>query len=199
MDSTQAIAIIEKNIKENLRHADYLRTVALAEKYFKLITGQGIDTLLQRFNPRESKELFEQRVRLTIAITPEIIGSVMKPFRKVARTTPLVQRFEPVKDLAEETAGQMSDVIKDRVKNFYGADAGQDGLDYYLETRFTDLSFTDPNAWIVIESDAFDSNKEKAKPRPFEVASHEAYNFSIRNNMVEWLLVGQKIILVRFN
>ncbi len=197
MDLIQANAIIKDNIKQNLRHPDYTRTVELAEKYYKLITGDKIDTLLKRFNPRESKELFEQRVRLTIAITPEIIGSVLKPFRKVARTTPLVNRFEPVKDLPDETAGQMSDVIKDRVKNFYGADAGQDGLDYFLETRFTDLSFTDPNAWIVVESDPFNPDIEKAKPRPFEVSSREALNFNIRNNMVNWLLVGQDIMMIK--
>jgi hypothetical protein len=197
MDITQARQIIEENIKYNYRHADYQHTVDLAYKYFKLITGKNIDTLLARFNPRESAELFEQRKRLTIAITPEIIGSIIKPFRKVARTTPLVQRREPLKDQADAVATDITEIMDDRVKNFYGSDAGNDGLDYFLETRFTDLSFTDPNAWIVVEFDPFDPINEKAKPRPWEVPAANAYNFKIRNNMTEWLLVGETIMMMK--
>jgi hypothetical protein len=66
-------------------------------------------------------------------------------------------------------------------------------LDYWIQNRFVDLSFIDPNSWIVIEFDPFDSNIEKAYPRPFEVTSKQAVNFSILNNKVQWLVVETEI------
>jgi hypothetical protein len=195
MNFIEARQILDENIKANRRHKDYPRTTDLADKYFKLITGNNIDSLLKRFNPRESEELFKQRVALTIAITPEIINSIMKPFAKVSRTTPLAARIDVKKDTPEETKNQILEVFNDRIKNFYGSDAGIDGLDYFLRNRFLELTFTDPNAWIVIEFDAFNSVNEKARPRPFEVSAKEAINFSIKNNRPEWLLVCNDITM----
>ena len=49
------------------------------------------------------------------------------------------------------------------------------GFETWLKTRFVELSFGDPNGFIVIEWDAVGVN-ETIKPRPFEVSqSRYAY------------------------
>ena len=44
-----------------------------------------------------------------------------------------------------------------------------EGFETWLKTRFVELSFGDPNGFIVIEWDAVGVN-EAIKPRPFEVS-----------------------------
>jgi len=62
-----------------------------------------------------------------------------------------------------------------------------------METRFVDLSFSDPNAFIVIEFNEFDPTTEKAKPFPVEVSSKEAINYKYVNNVLKYLLVEKSM------
>lgn len=185
MTKEQAYSQLLETITNDNKHADYPRVTALAEDYRILITGKDIATKLKRFNPREDEEMFKQRVALTIATTPAVASSIKKPFNKVPRTQPVTRKITAKEKTGEAAVAE----IEDRIKKFYGAENNIGGLDYYLQNRFVDLSFRDPNSWIVIEFDAFDPNTEKASPRPFEVMAKDAINFSIRNNIVEWLIV----------
>jgi hypothetical protein len=191
MEVKDALIILLKNIEKDLNHQDYKRVTELANDYRFFITGKGIDKRLKRFNPREDDIMFQQRCQLTIPITPAATASLITPFYKVARTKPLIERITASK----KTNNKNQSEVLERMLSFYGSDSNDNGVDYFLKNRFVELSFWDPNAWVVIEFDAFDSKKEKARPRPFEVSSEEAVNFSIKNNTAEWLIVKQKIKL----
>lgn len=196
MDFTQANEKLTKLIKENIKHKHFDHVTKLAKDYKILITGKGMKDKLQRFNPRESELMFDQRLRLTIAITPAIIHSLMKAFYKVPKTNPLSAKVEMSKEAEGDTSKAVEEVT-DRMRKYYGTDSTADGLDYFLQNRFMELTFMDPNSFIVTEWDAFDEKKEKPKPRPFEVSSEEALNFSFVNNTLEWLHVGIKIKMVK--
>jgi hypothetical protein len=195
MDAVIARGILQRNIEQELKHPDYDHVVKLAGKYRKLITGSEIQDLLKRFNPRESEEMFKQRVNLSIAITPAIAHSVMKPFYKVPRTTPLVAKFKADKD-QEKEGNAIEEEIQQRYDGFYGSDSNTGGVDYFLQNRFMELSFMDPNSWIVIEFDPFDPETEKAMPRPFEVSAKQAVHFDNTNNNPQWLQVDLDIKMI---
>lgn len=189
MEVKDALIILLKNIEKDLKHQDHERVTKLAGDYRFYITGKDIAKRLKRFNPREDETMFQQRCNLTIPVTPAATSSLIKPFYKVARTKPLIDRITSTK----KKDNKVQEEIIDRMKSFYGSDSNDNGVDYFLKNKFVELTFWDPNAWIVIEFDAFDSKKEKARPRPFEVSCDEAVNFSIKNNSAEWLIVKQAI------
>ena len=182
-----ALQILLTTVKDEVRHLDYPRVTQLADTYYMYITGKGIDAVLQQFNPREDEIMFKQRIALTIPITPACLSSVKKPFNKVPRTPPVTKKITS-KNEKEKNSPAVKE-IENAIANFYGGDNNVGGLDYFLQNRFVDMGWNDPNAWVVVEFDAFDSTKEKAKPRPFEVSSKQAINFNIVNNIVQWLIV----------
>jgi hypothetical protein len=85
MELTAAYTLTNRLIVTGETHADFERVTNLAETYRIYITGLDIDKKLVQYVPREDKELFEQRVRLTKSITPAVASSVRQPFNKVAR------------------------------------------------------------------------------------------------------------------
>ena len=57
-----------------------------------------------------------------------------------------------------------------------------------MKTRFKDLTFADPNAWIVNEWDAVEAD-QIIEPHPYEVSSRQAVNFKLDNEELLWLFV----------
>lgn len=190
MTAADGYKILIDTIKNDRKHPDYKRVTELADTYQMLITGNGIDMELKRFNPREDEVMFNQRKQLTIAITPAVVSSLKKPFNKVPRTQPVTRKISAISDKNKKAVVE----IEERIKSFYGSDNNIGGLDYYLQNRFTDLSFKDPNAWVIIEFDTFNSETEKAKPRPFEALSKQAINYQLTNNIIDWLIVELDIV-----
>lgn len=192
MDLLDATTLAKTLAKSGERHQDYDRVVKLADEYMTLITGEEMDRLLMQFIQRESKEMFDQRKRLTQAITPAVASSIMKPFYKVSRNDKVRKRFDfksPDKNKS----------IEEMIKGFYGSKKRKTrGLDYWLKTRFVELSFHDPNAWIVTEWDAPEAN-EIPSPHPFEVTSKEAVNFKFYNEELKWLFVKLEIEFEKLN
>src|SRR5699024_8582706 len=122
-------------------HQDYSRVVKLAEEYETLITGENMDRMMSQLVQRESKHMFDQRKRLTQAITPAVASSIMKPCYKVSRNDKVKKRFDFGND-AKNAA------VESMVQSFYGSKRRKSrGLDYWLKTRFVELSFSDPNSW----------------------------------------------------
>lgn len=189
MLTSVAIDILVKTISKNITHADYERVKTLAKDYQMYMTGKGIKEKLKQFKPREDDILFDQRCALTIPVTPAVYSSLMRPFNKVARTKPIVDKVTA----KTKTSNKNVSEVMDRIKEFFGTETAETGLDYFLKNRFGELTFWDPNAWIVVEFDPFDPTKEKAKPRPFEVSCEKAVNFSIKNNTTEFLIVKDTI------
>lgn len=186
MDQITAKDLSKHMVRNSERHQDYDRVVDLADEYMRLITGEEVDQLLMQFVQREDATMFEQRVRLTQSITPAVASSIMKPFFKVSRNDKIRVRHDfgnPDKDRA----------VNDMIKSFYGSKRKKNrGLEYWLKTRFMELSFYDPNAWIVTEWETPEAN-EIPQPHPFEVTSREAINFKIQNDELKWLFIETAI------
>lgn len=189
LNTTQAVEVLEATIEKDLKHPFYQRTVDLAELYRKYITGKDLDSELIQFNPRENNEAFEQRKRLSSLTTPALASSIMNPFYKVPRTDRVVKKIIP----KAKGNTQLQEAIQEKLNLFYGSDNEEGGLDFWLKNRFVELSFIDPNAFIVIEFDDFDYKKEYPTAYPFEVSAEMAVNFEIENNNVDWLIVKEAI------
>lgn len=187
--SEDALIILQNTIKNDLRHKDYARVTDLFNTYKMYSTGKGIENVLKQFNPREDKVMFDQRVALTVPVTPATLSSLRKPFNKVPRTPPITNKITALKDQYKSAVAE----IEDRINKFYGSDNNIGGLDYYMQNRYVDLQWLDPNAWIMVEFDEFNPMTEKATPRPYEVSAKEAINFSIINNIAQWLIVEAAI------
>lgn len=175
---------LEDTIVNGVRHPNYDRTVKLARKYKMLITGEDFDELLLQFVRREDQEMFSQRKRITQPITPAVISAVMNPFFKVGRNNNIKIQVD-FKSASEQKAARMKTVRAE----YWGTKS----LDQYLETRFTQLSFSDPNAFIVTEFDQVPDARgvmnEIPKPRSFEVYSENAINYLYVNNVLQFLIV----------
>ena len=186
MEKIQAIELMEQMIINKDTHKDYLHTVELADKYRRIITGDEIEKQLIQFVQRENKELFDQRVRLTSSITPSVFNTIKMPFYKVARNNKVLKQIDIADDAKKTNVAKM-------MLTFFGSPRKKNkGLEYFLSTRFVDYTFTDPNAWVVIEWEAVEKTKVPT-PLPFVVHAREAVNFSIKNDVVKYLLVRNDI------
>lgn len=184
------IAIKTINLGNKGFHKDYDRVTKLADLYKKLITGEDISSLLIQFTPREDKEQFKQRVALTQLVTPAVCEKIKSPFYKVSRIDNVNKQISYKDKDTDSTAAQKKIAeIEQLMENFWGDESFED----YLETSFVDLSFSDPNAFILVEFDPFNAVSEKAKPYPLEISSKEAINFKYINNRLQFLIVRKDI------
>lgn len=181
MEIADAQKLINDLVKKKSKHQDYDVVTNLARKLQMLMTGKNSALWLRRMVNRETAEAFTQRIALTSSITPAIAASIRVPFYKVARN----QRIKTNIDVKDEAKNEQ---IKLMAKNFYGSGGRKTkGLDYWLKTRFMDLTFIDPNAWVAIEWDAPQSSADTITSRPFEISSAEAWDFKVINEKVFWL------------
>ncbi len=180
-----AVLICIDRIVNKTKHANYDRTVKLAILYEQLVTGEHHDSLIQEFFATCSAEEITKIKAVTFPITSSICNSLDFAFKKVLRTQPVLKQI----DFKGQDADKKKEVVQNALDKFY---SGND-FDYYIKTRFHDLSFRDPNSFIVTEFQAFDHKKEKAKPYPFEVYSHNAVNYEKVNGVLQFLLVEQAI------
>jgi hypothetical protein len=190
MQLADALILVKRLVLSGEKHQDYTRTVDLADTYLTYITGLGIERKLKKFVPRESDVMFTQRVELTKAITPAISSSLKTPFSKVTRNNRIKT------DIKLENNNRQASVDK-MLKGFYGAPQKKNrGLTYWMNTRFLELNFSDPNAWIVVEWDNPADDATVVQPRPFEVSAAEAVNYYAANDVVKWLFVKQEITIL---
>jgi len=181
MKLTEAQKLIREQVEGNLTHQDYKTVTELAEKNKILMTGTNMAKLLRRVASKEDPVAFIQRCTITKAITPAVAASIRVPFYKVARN----QRIRSVVDVKDPAKNEQIQIM---IKKFYGSSKRKTkGLDYWLKSRFMALTFTDPNAWVVVEWDAPESAADVIQARPFEVSSKQARNFKVINEEVYWL------------
>lgn len=195
LNQDQAKAVIEDYIVNNTVHQDYNHCVEYARRMKRWVTGRGIELDLRRYVPREDDAAFEQRCNLTKSITPALIASAMKPFKKVVKNDRVVKEIKPLNPNKTNTKPINAAILamQDSMDRFYGSDDYDGGLDYWLKTRFFELTQSDPNTFIVIETESDPLNVNQLKPYPFEVNSEMAVNFDIDNNNVDWLECKQDI------
>jgi len=185
IDNIVGLSLLIGTIQHKIYHPDYLRTLNIAKDYKTYVTGDGIEAKLKQFNPRESDELFKQRVRLTQAITPDIANSIMNPMHKVGRT--------PASISIDWTKEEGKDLKLNELLQVSGKFYGNESVNDYLSSRLPELDSTDPNSFIVVEFservDPLNPESEKANPYPFEVSSMEAINYKFLNNNLLYLVV----------
>ena len=186
MDFTKPILRAVTLAKTEQAHKNHGRVKDLADEYLANITGEGIEKYLKQFVVRESEQMFAQRVALTNSINPAVANSLMKPFYKVSRNNSVARAYD-FKDekINKKVEIMLNDFNGDKIDNTAG-------FETWLKTRFVELSFGDPNGFIVIEWDAVGVN-ETIKPRPFEVSSHEAINYEYKGAELQWLFVKNAI------
>lgn len=177
----QGIRRLLEVVKKDIRHTYYQRTVDKADLYRKLVTGEGMETLLKRFAKRESEELFKQRKEITQHVIRSVVKNLMDVFYKVPRSN--YQRI-----LTYQSANDQSSQATE-LENVLAKFWGTESLDDYLSTRFIELNAVDPNAFVVLEFASTDGLTERVQPYPFEVASKDAVDFLYENHILQYLIV----------
>ena len=167
-------------------HPNYGRVVDLARLYKQLITGEEQTELIKQYFDGEDTKQIAKIEKITNSITGAVCSALMSAFKKVSRTKPIVKKFDFIQAEDEKKAE-----LQKALELYY---AGSD-LDHYLTTRFDDLAFLDPNAFIVTEFIADPSNKVKPAPYPFEVTSEQAVNYSFDNGLLQFLLVENGLMV----
>ena len=190
MDFTEKLTKFKKKKSSNKKHADYQRTVDLAKEYKAHVSGVGIDDYLKRFAKREDEEMFEQRKRLTNSISQSVASSLQKPFYKVARNKNVKKKFTLKGDKTRE------EIVQKMILGFYGTnELNTKGLDFWLKNRFIELTFTDPNAFVVIEWEAKPENVP-LEPYPYEVNSIDAYDYIYKHGVLNELFTRQSETII---
>jgi hypothetical protein len=179
MDKIEGYDLLKKIVDKEIVHQDYERVTTLAGKYYKLKTGDGIESLLQQIETRTTEEEFEQIKRIYRSIIPSTLNSTKMPFLQAARTDP--NMTIDFTDGADVKVGELQDYI-----DTYWGDKS---LDKYLEYAFVDYNYIDPNAFLITEFDAFDARVEKASPYPFIADSTQSIVFEYKNEILQYLVV----------
>ena len=186
MDKETGFELLKKVIKDEVYHQDYKRVIELADKYYKMKTGDDITKLLEKIVTRETEDEFKQRENISKSVVPSILNSTQLPFQKALRKTPLLR------ELIYETGDKTLEL-----EEFIGHFWGEKSLEEYLEYSVIDYNYIDPNAFLITEFDAFDPNKEKASPYPFIATSTDAIMFEFKNENLQYLIVKLPIKFMR--
>jgi hypothetical protein len=183
MELTAALALLTKQIAEQIYHCDYDRTVKQANTGFAFATGKGLDGYLRRFNRRETPEMFQQRLELGIQYIDSIWSTLEQPLYDAANSDRIRFRVN-VGDARQQQN------VETMMREFYGSpNRDSRGLAAFMSSRFVDISTYDPNAWIVVEWDQEPTLTTPIKPRPFIVYADMAMNFKVVNGVTKWLFV----------
>ena len=180
MDKNEGLELLTVIIDKELRHQDYDRVVDLADLYYKLKTGDGIEELLHKIETRVTDEEFEQIKTIYASIIPATLNSTKMPYMKAARKQPIVRKID-----FQESAEKKKLELESFISTYWG----DKSLEKYLEYAFVDYNYIDPNAFLITEFDEFNPNKEKAKPYPFIASSAEAIDFKYKNEILQYLVV----------
>lgn len=178
VSSNDLIARLAQIIKNKERHPDYKRVCDLSQLYTRLVTGEDMQPLMRQFTRRENEEQFRQRVDITQHITKTVSQNIIEPFYKVPRSNS-VQRNITYGDNDPEKLKSLND----KLNTFWG----DESLDGFMNNRWIEMNFVDPNAFIVVEWKPFDNTVERASPYPFEVSSQEAIMFEYFNKKLVYL------------
>lgn len=186
MDIAQKLERFKKMIKSKKKHGDYQRTVDLSKEYKAHVSGVGLGDYLKRFNKREDEEMFAQRKRLTNSISQSVAASLMKPFNKVSRNKNIKNKFSLKSDKVRE------EVVKQMTAGFYGTnELNTKGVDYWLRNRFIELTFTDPNAFLMIEWTPKPVD-QVVEPYPYEISSENVFYYKYVNGVLTQIFSRQR-------
>lgn len=180
MDKVKGLEVLTGIVDKETYHQDYVRVTEIAEKYYQLKTGDGIEDLLKKIEKRTSDEEFQQIKDIYRSIIPATLNSTKLPFQKAARKPPIVRMI----DFESQVEGKKTE-LEEYINTYWG----DKSLEKYLEYAFIDYNYIDPNAFLITEFNEFDPNTEKASPYPFVADSKQAIMFEYINEILEYLVV----------
>ena len=175
----EAAELCASRIVNKHTHKNYERVNNLRELYTQLITGEKQDDLIKQFFSTQSEEERKKIMTVTRPVTAAVCNSLQAAFKKVLRTNPIAKEID-FNEFTEEKKA----LVEGRKDKYF---AGQ-SLDYYIEKRFHDLTFLDPNSFIVTEFLPFDFKNEKSWPFPLEVSSQQAVDYKKVNGVLQYLM-----------
>ena len=178
MDKVTGFELLKTVIEKNLKHQDYKHVTELADKYYKMKTGDGVTELLKQIVTRETTEEFAQRCAISKSVVPSILNSTQLPYQKAVRKQPLL------KELKYQDSDKSIE-LNEEISKYWG----EKSLDEYLEYSIIDYNYIDPNAFLITEFEQFDANVEKASPYPFIATSKDAIDFEYKNETLQYLIV----------
>lgn len=167
------------------KHEHYARVVELSEKLYRpMITGKGAEHLIERFNKREDAEAYQQRLRLTVLITPSITNTLMAPARKIPKVKPVIDTCTYGSD-----AKKMNDAIHGAISTFYSGK----NVDHYFGSVLLDQGAIDPNAFSLTLFGDMGGHLDAEMLYPSIISCKDAWNFEYFNGLLQWLLVHRDI------
>lgn len=177
----QAVRIALPMVSKKTKHQHYTHVVGLMEKLYRpIVTGEKAEHLIQQFNQRESKEAYDQRIRLTKLITPAITNTIMGPARKVPKVKPVVDVATYGVDKAE-----LDVKLKKATADFYSGK----GVDHFFGAVLLDQGAIDPNAFCLVLHDTVPDRYEEPLVYPSIISCADAWNFEYFNGELQWLWV----------
>lgn len=180
MDKIAGLELLKGIIDKEIRHEDYDRVTKLADKYYKLKTGDGIEDLLKKVEGKVTDDEFDRIKDIYRSIIPGTLNATKLPYQKAARKQPIVRKIDFQSESEEK---------KLELESYIGQYWGDKSLEKYLEYAFIDYNYIDPNAFLITEFDEFDPKIEKASPYPFVASSSQAIMFEYKNEILQYLVV----------
>lgn len=181
INKEQALKILLKNVRFQLKHRDYDRVCEYAVLMKKIVTGENCDDLIKRFNLREDDVMFNQRKNITQLILKPCANAALRPLYKINGVTPMINTIEYEGKTEDKEAAKE---IKSVLNTFYGGES----IDVFLGKRFPQLNGYDPNAFFLGLFENFNHRYEKPVPYITEVSAAEAVDFEYFNNTLQYLI-----------
>jgi len=164
------------------RHENYEYIVKRTKVWRAIVSGKGLEEYYTQFNQRETKDQFDQRVRITQQITSSVCKNVRDIEFKVPRSNSITRVI--VTESGNESG--LAD-FKEILHTFWG----DSSLDDYMDVRWVELNDTDPNSFVVLEWQPFEED-EHAQPYPYEVKSENAIYYEYDNNVLQFIVAQDK-------
>ena len=175
----ELFAILTRRVSEDTPHRDYQRTVDHAKWCYQIVTGDDQKEILISYKVRETQKQVDQRVRITNSRTQYVANKVKKLFNEVHRCDDVVESI----GYANSNDTALADLTSALDQWYEGKP-----LTKYITTRFKDLSFEDPNAYIIVEFENDDPVNKKPTAYPFEVRADEVYDHHYSNGVLKYLI-----------
>ena len=177
-------AILTRRVSEDTPHRDYQRTVDHAKWCYQIVTGDDQKEILVSYKVRETQKQVDQRIRITNSRTQYVANKVKKLFNEVHRCDDVVESvgYANANDTALED-------LEGALNKWYEGKP----LDKYITNRFKDLSFEDPNAYVIVEFENDDPINKKPTVYPFEVRADEVYDPFYINGVLKYLITQHPV------
>jgi hypothetical protein len=182
MTQQDAVNLLSDIIRGSLRHKWYDRTTKLAKKYKTFITGDNIESYMKKFPRRETQVEFEQRVSLTVNITPTVCGNLIDPQRKVSRSNSIERTF-----VFTDNDDKKHTELQGIISKFWD----KKSVEEYMSNVWIEYNNIDPNAFCVIDW-KYNSDGSRIRPYPVEYPSDSVYHYNKKAGELEWICVHRE-------